>query len=118
MPMSRTARIALLQLPAFSVDEAQASLDYTLARIDDAAREGPDLIALPEVTYPAYFLGPAPRKIAGPPPSEAMERIASKARAHNAYIAVGAAIEGQDGGYGNGAALFGRDGSVVGLYRK
>ena len=31
MPMSRTARIALLQLPAFSVDEAQASLDKQIA---------------------------------------------------------------------------------------
>ncbi len=55
--MSRTARIALLQLPAFAIEDAEASLAHTLRRIDETARERPDIIVLPEVTYPAYFLG-------------------------------------------------------------
>ena len=38
--MSRTARIALLQLPAFAIEDAEASLAYTLRRIDETAEQG------------------------------------------------------------------------------
>jgi predicted amidohydrolase len=117
--MTRTARIALLQLPAFSIEDAEASLAHTLRRIDDAAREKPDLIALPEVTYPAYFMGTddlSRRNVLSP--AEAMERFAAKAREHGVYIAAGMALDAAGGGYSNGAALFGRDGTLVGWYAK
>jgi predicted amidohydrolase len=117
--MTRTARIALLQLPAFSIEDAEASLAHTLRRIDEAAREKPDLIALPEVTYPAYFMGTddlSHRNVLSP--AEAMARFAAKAREHGIYIAAGMALDAEGGGYSNGAALFGRDGSLVGRYAK
>jgi len=117
-PMSRTARIALVQLPAFSIEDAAASLDHTLARIDVAAAERPDIIALPEVTYPAYFLGPAHERPPVLAPAEAMARFAAKAREHRAYIAAGLALDAPGGGYANGAVLFGRDGAVAGRYDK
>ncbi len=117
--MKRTARIALLQLPAFSIEDAEASLAHTLRRIDDAAREQPDIIALPEVTYPAYFLGEEDLAARGVlSPAEAMTRFAEKARQHGVHIAAGMALEGSPGRYSNGAALFGRDGALIGRYDK
>jgi predicted amidohydrolase len=115
--MASIARIALLQLPAFSIEDASSSLDHTLRRIDETSRERPDLIVLPEVTYPAYFIGEdhVPGVLA---PSEALERFAAKAREHGTYTAAGMAVEGRDGGYANGAVLFGRDGAIVGRYDK
>jgi predicted amidohydrolase len=118
--MERTARIALLQLPAFSLEQAAESLAHTLQRIDEvAARERPDIIALPEVTYPAYFLGRADLVGCGVlSPAEAADRFAAKAREHGVYIAAGLALYAPGGGYANGALLFGRDGAVVGRYDK
>ncbi len=115
-----TARIALLQLPAFSIEDAAASLAHSMMRIDEAVeREKPDLIALPEVTYPAYFLGRADLSDRGVlSPAEAAARFGAKAREHGVYIAVGLALDAPDGGYSNGALLFGRDGEVVGRYDK
>ncbi|MGB6837629.1 MAG: hypothetical protein WBF66_08000, partial [Dehalococcoidia bacterium] len=55
--MRRTIRVALLQLRAFGLEEARESLRHTLAKIEEAGALRPDLVVLPEVTYPAYFLG-------------------------------------------------------------
>ena len=122
--MVRTARVALLQLPAFSLEQAEESLAHTLRRIDDAARERPDVIVLPEVTYPAYFLGRRDLRDCGVlSPAEAAERIAAKAREHSLYIAAGLALDAAEsagGGvrYANGALLFDRDGAIAGRYDK
>lgn len=113
------ARIALLQLPAFSIDEAEASLAHTLWRIDEAAREKPDLIALPEMTYPAYFLGTTDLSRCNVlSPADAAARIGGKAREHGVYVAAGLALDAPGGGYANGALLFGRDGEIAGRYDK
>ena len=116
--MSRSARVALLQLPAFSVADAEASLAHTLHRIDETARERPDIIVLPEMTYPAYFLGTNDVAAIRVPPADAMERFAEKARAHRLYLAVGIALDDGAGGFANGAALFDRDGRLAGRYAK
>ena len=125
--MTKTARIALLQLPAFSMEEAAEGLAHALRRIDETAREHKlDLIALPEVTYPAYFLGTQDMTACGVlSPAEAAEAFAAKAREHGVYIAVGLALDAHGdevvaGGprYANGALLIGRDGEVVGRYDK
>jgi predicted amidohydrolase len=112
--------VSLIQLPAFAIEEAEASLAHTLRRIDEtAASERPDLIALPEVTYPAYFMG-APdlsrRNVLSP--SAVTAQFAAKAREHGVYIAAGLALDAPGGGYTNGALLFARDGSIVGRYDK
>jgi|CXWL01.1.fsa_nt_gi predicted amidohydrolase len=118
--MTRTVRIALLQLPAFSIEQAEASLAHTMRRIDETvAREKPDLVALPEVTYPGYFLGTddlSTRDVLTP--AEAARQFAEKARQHGIYLAVGLAMDAPGGGYTNAAALFGRDGSLAGRYDK
>jgi predicted amidohydrolase len=115
--VAKIARAALLQLRAFGIEDAEASLAHTLLRIDDAARERPDIIALPEVTYPAYFLGSEHTRVTTSP-ADAMARVAAKAREHGVYIAAGMALEAAGGGFANGAALFGRDGELVGRYDK
>ena len=116
--MSRIARIALLQLPAFSVDQAEESLQYTLRRIDEAATDSPDIIVLPEVTYPAYFLGGTDTDTLTVSPADALAQIADRARTHDTYIAAGVAMPASGGALTNSAALIGRDGSLVGRYDK
>jgi predicted amidohydrolase len=116
--MKPTARIALLQLPAFAVDDAEASLGHTLQRIDEAARKRPDIIALPEVTYPAYFIGGQELPAGVRSPSDVMDIFAAKAREHGVYIAAGMAVDADGGGYSNGAVLFARHGAVAGRYDK
>ena len=102
------------------MEDAEASLAHSLRRIDEVvAAERPDLVALPEVTYPAYFLGTRDLTSCGVlSPGEASARFAAKAREHGVYIAVGLALETPGGGYANAAALFGRDGSLAGRYDK
>ena len=118
--MSTHARIALLQLPAFSIEDAAASLAHTMRRIDETvAREKPDLLALPEVTYPAYFLGGEDTSSHGLlSPTAVAAEFAAKAREHGVYIAVGLALDAPDGGYTNGALLFDRRGEITGRYDK
>lgn len=116
--MVRTSRIALLQLPAFAIEQASASLEHTLRRIDEAAARRPDIIALPEMTYPAYFLGGRALPADAPTATDAVERFAAKARQHGIWIAAGTALDDGSGGLTNGAALFARDGSLAGRYDK
>lgn len=117
--MGRTARVALLQLRAFSIEDAEASLAHTLARIDEAARARPDIIVLPEGTYPAYFIGRDGMRRPGVlAPKEALARFAAKAREHRVHIAAGMALDDGAGGHVNGAALVGRDGALIGTYAK
>jgi predicted amidohydrolase len=115
--MVRTARVALLQLPAFDADNAAASLAHTLRRIDEcASRHHPDIIALPEVTYPGYFLG-SEELHHTVNLEEATGLLAERARSHQSYIAAGWAVD-VDGRLRNSGVLFGRDGSLVGRYDK
>lgn len=115
--MAQTAKVALLQLAAFDASDSEASLAHTLRRIEDAAREHkPDIIALPEVTYPGYFLGS--QEVADEVDLEAAtSRLSDLARAYGVYIAAGWAVD-IDGRLRNSALLFGRDGALVGRYDK
>ncbi|MHB8377461.1 MAG: nitrilase-related carbon-nitrogen hydrolase [Dehalococcoidia bacterium] len=91
--MAHSARVALLQVRAFDVEEAEASLRHTLARIDEAAGLRPDIVVLPEMTYPAYFLSRADLAVPGVrPPGEVAAIFADKAREHGLHIAVGMAL--------------------------
>ena len=54
-----TLRIAILQPAAPDFGRAESAWADLLARLDDAAQDEPDLIVLPEASYPAWFLGVA-----------------------------------------------------------
>lgn len=121
--MAATCRVALLQLRAFDVGDAEASLKHTLAMIDEAARQEPDIIVTPEMTYPAYFIGRHDGAVPGVrTPSETAAVFAAKAREHAVNLAVGMALEAADAGgrapHVNVALLLARDGREAGRYAK
>lgn len=115
--MGTRVRVALLQLAAFDLANAARALHHTLARIDEATRSRPDLLVLPEMTYPAYYLG-GPWPDDAPPPTEALAALQDRARRHGVYIAAGIALETANGGLENGAAFIGPDGALIGTYAK
>ena len=120
----RTLRLALLQLPAFELADHEAAWAELLRRIDEAAADSPagapDLIVLPEASYPAYYLHSREAyEAAGVLADEEVERaIGERAARHGCAIAVGLVQRGgaspPDGGrLVNTAVLFGRDGHVA-----
>jgi predicted amidohydrolase len=50
-------KVALCQVQAFGVEEAETNLDNILRALDEAGAAGAQLVALPECAYPAYYLG-------------------------------------------------------------
>ena len=120
----RTLRLALLQLPAFELADHEAAWDELLRRIEEAATGAPggppDLIVLPEASYPAYYLHSREAyEAAGVYADEEVEDVIGEhAARHGCAIAVGLvqrAREGEpdDGLLRNTALLFGRDGRVA-----
>lgn len=113
-------RVALVQLRAFELDEAAEGLRHTLEMIDRAAAERPDLIVLPEVTYPAYFLR-SREEYARARPLDAgglVRTFGGKATQHGVYVAVGVAFPSDSGDVTNSTLLFAPDGSLAGRYDK
>jgi predicted amidohydrolase len=113
-------RVSLVQLRAFDLNEAAEGLRHTLEMVDRAAAERPDLIVLPEVTYPAYFLRSREEyRQVGPLDAEGLVRtFGGKAAQHGVYLAVGAAFPSDEGEVTNSALLFAPDGSLAGRYDK
>ena len=110
----RTLRVALLQLRAFDLAEHEAAWDELLRRIDEAAEAGPDLVVLPEASYPAYYLGSraAYDDAAILPDEEVETALAERARRHGVAIAAGLVQRHSDGGLRNAAVLFAPSGIV------
>lgn len=48
-------RVSAVQLTAYDIANAESALQNSLKMIDLACKDKPDLIVLPECTYPAYF---------------------------------------------------------------
>lgn len=111
-------KVALIQHRAYDVDHSQEGLADTLALTDQAAQSKPDLIVLPECSYPGYYLG-----LSGDPGKsvqgwhDALRSFRFAAQKHGVYLSVGLA-EAQGDKIYNSAFLFARDGSVVGTARK
>ena len=120
----RTLRLALLQLPAFELADHEAAWQEVLRRIDEAAAGAPDgppdLIVLPEASYPAYFLHSREAYEAANvyADDEVEEIIGEHAARHGCAIAIGLVQRGSDDAADGGllrnvAVLFGRDGRVA-----
>ena len=123
--MSRPLKVALLQLRAFDLAEHPAAWEELLRRIDEAAALEPDLIVLPEASYPAYFLHSLDTyERAGVRPDAEIEgTLSERARRHGCYIAAGLVLRGAgeppDGApLENVCVLFAPDGAELGRYRK
>ena len=130
--MSRPLKVALLQLRAFDLAQHEAAWEEMLRRIDAAAAGEPELMVLPEASYPAYFLHSRETyEQAGViPDAEVEAALAERARRHGCYIAAGLVVRESpasgapadapngEGALQNACLLFAADGSVSGRYAK
>ncbi len=93
------------------------NVESALAKVDDAALDSPDLIALPE-NFGSMGVGVDDwRTIAEPVPGPTIEAFAAKAREYRTHI-VCPLIEEKDGNLHNSAVLIGRKGEIIGVYHK
>ena len=127
LPLSRpwsthpvmSLRVALVQL---QIDpDPDANLQRALGEIASAARQGAQLICLPELFRSPYFCkeeNPAHFDLAEPIPGESTEAL-GKAAAEHAVSIVAPLFERRAAGvYHNSAVVIDADGRAAGTYRK
>ena len=102
-------RIAILQAPAPDFSRAEEGWQALLSRIDDAAQDGPQLIVLPEASYPAWFLGHAASASPVLTDGQLLADLGQKARQYGIYIAAGLVL-GRPHATKNSAVLIAPDG--------
>jgi N-carbamoylputrescine amidase len=98
-----------------------ANMEHAIERIRDAARQGADIICLPELFLSPYFcqkMDPALFDLAEPVPGPSTERLGGVAR-ELGKVVVASLFERRDAGvYHNTAVVLDADGSYLGKYRK
>jgi beta-ureidopropionase len=112
-------KAALIQM-GFSTD-TEKNVAKAARLINRAAKEGAEIICLPELATNVYFpfeINPKWLKIAEPIPGPSTETIAAAAREANAYVLFPLYEKAQDGELYNTALFIGPDGQIVGKYRK
>ena len=119
--MTRRLTVALLQLRAFDLAQHREAWDDLLRRIDEAAAldPRPDLVVLPEASYPAYFLHSREAYDAAGvlPDEQVLATLGERARRYGLSIAAGLVLHGRpgtpaDGRLENVGVLIGPDGAV------
>lgn len=113
-------RLALVQMSC--TDDIQANVAKALEMVDHAARNGAQLVALPELFNAPYF----PNRdrdtkyfdLAETIPGPTIERIAAKAREHQIILLAPIYEREIVGVYYNSAAILDSGGKVIGKYRK
>jgi predicted amidohydrolase len=117
--MSRLG-IACVQLEALGLERAEEALERALQGVEEAGRHRPDLILLPECTYPAYYLHSleAYHRAEPRPLEEVLHLFGEKARRHRAYVAVGLVRPHPSGRLRNSMALLDPQGQVLGFHDK
>ena len=112
-------RVALVQMSCGP--EPEENLEKALARVADAARRGAQVVCLPELFQTQYFCQREDHSLfdlAEPIPGPSTERLAASARS-NGVVLIASLFERRAAGvYHNTAAIFDRDGSLKGIYRK
>ena len=113
-------RVALCQVRAYDIDEAETNLQNLLRALDEAGQSGAQLVALPECAYPAYYLGDN-HPYAHPevrPFEEVTGLFAAKARQYGYWLAAGMAVPHGPGEVTNSGVVFNPAGEIVGRYDK
>jgi predicted amidohydrolase len=105
-------RVVILQTPAPDFMEQDASWAEWLRRLDDAVRDEPDLLVLPEASYPAWFLAAAAATTPSIPDATLIAALADRAVRHRVYIAAGLVL-GRPHTPENAAVLISPDGIEV-----
>ena len=113
-------RIALCQVKAHDIDDAEANLRNLLRALDEAGAAGAQLVGLPECSYPAYYLRDAePYARSGVRAfDEVCALFAAKAKQYGYWLAAGMAVPSDRGKLTNSAVVFAPDGSRHGQFDK
>ncbi len=116
---SRLLHVGLVQQRCTA--DRQQNLDTSIAGIREAARQGAQLVLLPELHTGLYFCqteDPAQFDLAEAVPGPSSERLGAVA-AELGIVLIGSLFERRAAGlYHNTAVVFERDGTLVGKYRK
>ena len=113
-------RIALCQVRAYDIEQAEQNLEELLAALDGAGAQGAQLVALPECAYPAYYVRDAdPYAQRGVRPyAEVVELFAQKAKRYGYWLAVGMAVPHAGGRLTNSGVVISPEGELMGRYDK
>jgi N-carbamoylputrescine amidase len=119
MPSSLNYRIGLVQMSCSP--DPDANLDKAADRVREAAREGANVICLPELFRAQYFCQRediALFDLAEPIPGPSTERLSAIAREEKVVVVASLFERRAAGLYHNTAAILQQDGTLGGLYRK
>lgn len=118
--MNRTREVAVgvVQLDV-ELGDQQATTDKVCSWADKAGEAGVDIVIFPELILAAgYSLGDGFYDKAETVEGPHVRQVGDKAREHGMYIVIGFAESSPAGAVYNSAAILGRDGEPVGVYRK
>ncbi len=118
--MPRMLSVALVQLEARELADHERAWSDLVGAIDDAASQGPDLIVLPEASYPAYFLHSRERYQSSGiyPDQQLLDSLSERSRTHGVHIAVGLVLHNASGGLENTCVIFDPTGRQIARYAK
>src|SRR5580698_6904926 len=119
MPSTLNYRIGLVQMSCSP--DPDANLDKAADRVREAAREGANVVCLPELFRAQYFCQRediALFDLAEPIPGPSTERLSAIAREEKVVIIASLFERRAAGLYHNTAAVLQQDGSIGGVYRK
>ncbi|MGC1298616.1 MAG: carbon-nitrogen hydrolase [Alloacidobacterium sp.] len=119
MPSNLNYRIGLIQMSCSP--DPDANLDKAADRVREAAREGANVVCLPELFRAQYFCQRediALFDLAEPIPGPSTERLSAVAREEKVVVIASLFERRAAGLYHNTAAVIQQDGSLGGLYRK
>ena len=119
MPSTLNYRIGLVQMSCSP--DPDANLDKAADRVREAAREGANVVCLPELFCAQYFCQRediALFDLAEPIPGPSTERLSAIAREEKVVVIASLFERRAAGLYHNTAAVIQQDGTLGGLYRK
>ncbi len=113
-------RVGLCQVPAHPLERAEQNWAAIMEALDEAGRQGAQLVGLPECSYPAYYVRDArPYDRPGVRPfAEVTAALAGKCRQWGYWLAAGLAVPHEDGSLTNSGLVFDPAGEVRGRYDK
>ena len=112
-------RVGLIQMSCGP--DPDANLDKAAERVREAARQGAEVVCLPELFRAQYFCQREDIRLfdlAEPIPGPSTDRLGAVAREEQVVVVASVFERRAPGLYHNTAAILEKDGSVAGLYRK